>query len=282
MEDNAQICNDCGKTFVSKKQLKVHVRHIHTNMEDSVACMACGKTFNNESKLHKHLKQTLCSGNDMVEAYLKEEDQRPDENGKYECNWDGMCIFKVKEAMKLLQHMLDCHGVDCKAKKFYFTDEAKCTTWMDNRVVEEKAKYVHHRTSGSTRTYLCAVSSQLKRSFKTEETPAEKRRSIRRKESKFLTYNCPASIKASMQADGTVEVEHVDYHNHQCSPEDVPLSNVIKGNVEEMMETGFNVDMIWKEMNRNLHNRSNRQISTKVMYKWIIAFAGPHVYFTYI
>ena len=46
-----KLCNLCGQTFSTEKQLE---RHIMTKHEPEVVCQACGKVYKNKESLRKH------------------------------------------------------------------------------------------------------------------------------------------------------------------------------------------------------------------------------------
>ena len=46
------LCNECGKSFTSKKNLN---RHVGIHRKNDFTCEKCAKQFNREDNLKKHL-----------------------------------------------------------------------------------------------------------------------------------------------------------------------------------------------------------------------------------
>jgi len=53
----SESCPVCGRVFVSKFNLRVHMRDKHSGSQDSFVCSLCGKTLKNKSCLRVHMYQ---------------------------------------------------------------------------------------------------------------------------------------------------------------------------------------------------------------------------------
>ena len=109
--ENSQIrfkCNVCNFSTSTDRNLRMHRKTLHSEIQDTYKCDVCKKQLDNKSELLKHIKSKhqdskchICQFTAVSPSYLKSHMKRKHEKESYQCD---ECPESFKTKMNLVYH----------------------------------------------------------------------------------------------------------------------------------------------------------------------------------